>query len=119
MYYKILQNFWYDVRDICWYCMDSVTCQLIWCLFRTDPWLKWAKKRKDKPAKEKKTKNKKSVRRKKERNDDGTGDDDDDDDEFDNIDKECDQALETARRKAEAAAATSVCKFFTGVFFMN
>jgi len=46
-------------------------------------------------------KNKKPERRKKEKSDD-------DDDEFDSIDKECDRALEEARKKA---AAASLCKF--------
>jgi len=62
----------------------------------TDPWLKRAKKWKEKPAKEKKMpKTKKTERRKKEKSKN---------DEFDNIDKECDQALEEARKKAVAAS---------------
>jgi len=42
-------------------------------------------------------KNKKVERRKKEKSDD-------DDDEFDNIDKECDRALDEARKKAATAS---------------
>jgi len=71
--------------------------------------LKRAKKWKEKPAKEKKMpRNKKAERRKKEKSDG------DDDDEFDNIDKECDRALEEARRKATAA---SLCEFLGFMYF--
>jgi len=52
--------------------------------------------------------NKKAERRKKEKSDG------DDDDEFDNIDKECDRALEEARRKATAA---SLCEFLGFMYF--
>ena len=79
-----------------------MTWQCVWILVScTDPWLKRAKKwkKKEKHAKEKTTKVKKAERRRKEKTDD-----DNDNDEFDNIDKECDQALEAARRKAATAS---------------
>lgn len=60
-----------------------------------DPWLK---RRKQKGAKEKKmsSRKKKAERHRKERSVD--------DDDFDDIDRECDRALDEARRKAAAAA---------------
>jgi len=70
-------------------------------LLFTDPWLKRAKKRKEKTAKEKKLlKTKKTARRQKVKSNNA----DDDSDEFDNIDRECDRALEEARKKAVAAS---------------
>jgi len=57
--------------------------------------------------------NKKPQRHKKDKtngdNNPPAADDDDDDDDDDDIDKECDQALEDARRKAVAA---SLCECF-------
>jgi len=68
------------------------------------------KKRKEKCADEKKTsknKNRTAERQKKERSDD---------DDYDEFDKECDRALDEARRKAAAAA---LCEFLSFLFFFG
>ena len=67
-----------------------------------DPWLKRSHKRKLKPPKEKKEKKKvKKTKKKKKKSKHRS--DDDDDDEFKNIDRECDRALDDARKKVASA----------------
>lgn len=75
------------------------------CIFE-DPWLKRSKKRKRKKdlekSKVKKVKVKavkKKKKKKKSKKGDG-GEEGESDDDFSNIDKECDRALEEARKRA-------------------
>jgi len=77
-------------------------------VFCTDPWLKRAKKRKERHIKEKKIpKKQKTEVQKKEKHDSN----DADSDEFDAIDRECDRALEEARKRTAAASFSEILGF--------